>query len=74
MNGSYPDIEQWREHREELLREAERTRASASHAPDYLFDRPLHGHPVPLAYGPRPARQRCQGEEEYMASGPYTRP
>ncbi len=26
MNGSYPEIEQWRQHREELLREAERTR------------------------------------------------
>ena len=26
LNGSYPEIEQWREHREELLREAERTR------------------------------------------------
>ena len=26
MNGSYPEVEQWREHREELLREAERTR------------------------------------------------
>ncbi len=26
LNGSYPEVEQWREHRKELLREAERTR------------------------------------------------
>ena len=26
LNGPYPDVEQWREHRKELLREAERRR------------------------------------------------